>query len=864
MADESAPRRIERMLSSWRSSPEIGGSVVCWQWIPPHAANRVDFPENLHSGMKSALERMGISRLYTHQAQSFSAAVEGENVVVVTGTASGKTLCYNLPVLDTLLRRPEARALYLFPTKALAQDQKSSLERLVAALAEDPSGGNQLSLLSPQIYDGDTPNHIRSAIRSNARIILTNPDMIHTGILPHHTLWETFFRGLTYVVIDEMHTYRGVFGSHVANVIRRLKRVAAFYGASPRFLLTSATIGNPVELAEGLVEEPVRLVDEDGSARGEKHFLIYNPPILNPELGIRRSAMLECTRLAQEMKDRGIQTIVFARSRRSVEIILTYLRQNRNNQPEEIRGYRSGYLPAERRAIEAGLRSGKVRVVVATNALELGIDIGNMEAAVLVGYPGSIAGAWQQAGRAGRKNAASLAVLVASADALDQFLTRHPEYFFERSPESALINPDNLLILLQHIRCAAFELPFHAGERFGKLPMDQLDAFLDVLVEAGILHRSGERYFWMADQYPASQVSLRSASPDTVSLMVESDRGWNTIGVVDLASALWMVHPQAVYLHESQTYLVDELNLEERVARLHPAELDYYTEARQQTIITSLGEPRSQHGQACSRNFGEIMVTTQVVGYKTIRWYTHEPGPGGLLDLPSTDLHTTGYWIGLEGSTVDKLRVEGLWLNDANNYGPNWQKQRDLVRARDGYTCQNCGIRETDRQHHVHHKIPFRNFPSWEQANQPDNLITLCPTCHKLAEAPVRLRSGLAGVGYALGQLAPLFLMCDRDDLGVHTDPLSPLNEGQPAVVLYDTAPAGIGLSAHLFKLHDELIARACELVEGCECSDGCPSCVGPGGEDESGGKTETLAILHALRPVEGSLRPVIPDGLPG
>lgn len=853
MPDETSPRRIERLLSSWRTSPEIGGSVVCWERVPAHAARTVDYPATLHPALKSALQSLGIPNLYTHQAQCFEAASHGDSLTVVTGTASGKTLCYNLPVLDALLRNRHARALYLFPTKALAQDQKSSLERLVTAL-QNTSSANVPSTLSPQIYDGDTPNYHRTAIRNQGRIILTNPDMLHTGILPHHTLWETFFQGLSYVVIDEMHTYRGVFGSHVANVIRRMKRVAAFYGASPQFLLTSATIGNPIELAEGLVEEPVVLIDDDGSARGEKHFLIYNPPMVNPDLGIRRSALLESTRLSQEMKDRGIQTIVFARSRRSVEIILAYLRQNRDNTPAEIRGYRSGYLPAERRAIEAGLRSGDVRVVVATNALELGIDIGNMEAAVLVGYPGSISATWQQAGRAGRKNAAALAVLVTSADALDQFLSRHPEYFFDRAPESALINPDNLLILLQHIRCAAFELPFRKGEHFGKLPLDQLNAFLEVLVQAGILHRSEDRYFWMADQYPASQISLRSASAETISLMVESERGWNTIGIVDRASAPWMVHPQAVYLHESQTYIVDDLNLEDGVARMHPAELDYYTEARQQTVITSLGEPRTMHGQGCSRNFGEIKVTTQVVGYKTIRWYTHETGPGGLLDLPPTDLHTTGYWISLEGSTVDQLRAEGLWLNDKNDYGPNWQKQRDLARARDGYTCQNCGLRETDRQLHVHHKIPFRNFTSWEQANQLDNLITLCPTCHKLAEAPVRLRSGLAGVGYALSQLAPLFLMCDREDLGVHTDPLSPLNEGQPAIVLYDTAPAGIGLSAHLFKLHDELIMRACELVESCECSDGCPSCVGPGGEEGSGGKAETLAILHALRPLDAQL----------
>lgn len=515
----------------------------------------------------------------------------------------------------------------------------------------------------------------------------------------------------------------------------------------------------------------------------------------------------------------------------------------------EIRAYRSGYLPGQRREIERGLRDGGVRVVVATNALELGIDVGGLGAALLTGYPGTVAGTWQQIGRAGRGDEASLAALIASADPLDQFLAHHPDYFFDRSPEHALINPDNLLILLGHLRCAAFELPFRAGEGFGRVDGERVAEFLQFLQSSGVLHRSGDRYFWMADRYPAGGISLRSASSETVLLQTLEGGDWTTIGTVDRASACWMVHPQAVYLHEGQAYCVDELDLAQNVARLRPLDADYYTEPRRETAVQLIETLSAAEAQGATKACGEIAVTTRVVGFHRVRWFTHERLSAGEVSLPPAELQTTGYWFALAERTVERLRDRGLWRNDPNDYGPDWPAQRDLVRERDGFRCQVCGAPERGRAHDVHHKVPFRAFASRGQANQAHNLVTLCPPCHRRAELAVRVRSGLAGLAFALGHLAPLFLMCDARDLGVHADPQSPLAEGRPSVVIYDLIPAGIGLSERLFDLHDELIARARELVASCECADGCPSCVGPASEDGLGGKRETRALLDALLP---------------
>ncbi len=854
------------LIRRWQTEPFTAPNISTWSVLPARLADLRPLPADLPREMAAALAGRGIVALYSHQAEAWAAARSGEHLVIATGTASGKTLCYNLPVLAAIAENPAARALYLFPTKALAQDQLSVIS-------------HQFSV-SAAIYDGDTPQANRSLVRKNAHIVLSNPDMLHTGILPHHTNWAEFFRNLRYVVIDELHTYRGVFGSHVANVIRRLKRVAAFYGAQPQFILTSATIANPGELAEKLIEEPVTLVARDGSARGERNFIIYNPPVIDESIGLRKSATQEAVRLAQDLLETGTQSVVFARSRRSVEILLSYLhgenresiRDIRKNQaptrsqiPESritniesrIRGYRSGYLPSQRRTIEKGLRDGSVQLVVATNALELGIDIGGLGAALLVGYPGSIASVRQQSGRAGRGDAPAASMLIATANPLDQFLAHHPEYLLERSPEQGLVNPNHLLILLNHIRCALFELPFQAGEGFGRVLPELVAEYLNVLTGAGEAHQNHEKTYWMADAYPAANVSLRSASPKNVILHVDGSdvsTGINNhrpfvIGEVDIESAPWMVHPRAVYLHEGQQYFVQDLNLGEGRATLIPVALDYFTEPLRETSVEVL----SVSAQAAQKAWGEVQVTTQVTGFRKRAWVGNENLGQEPLDLPPTEMQTTAYWLSVSDEVVDSLSKDGLWTNAPNDYGPAWPKIRERVRARDGFRCQVCNRPETMRQHDVHHKIPFRMFRDAagkiqrEQANRLENLVTLCPECHKKAETNVRVRSGLAGLGYALANLAPLFLMCDNGDLGLHIEPQESQSFPQPSVVLYDQVPAGIGFSEKLFEMHEELLRGALELVSACPCEDGCPSCVGPAGENGMGGKLETVAVLKAL-----------------
>ncbi len=834
---------IDSLLKNWQNEKSITENIQEWRTIPAREAILNPLPSELHPALQKGLQNLGIHFLYSHQSQAWECAHLGQNIAIVTGTASGKTLGYSLPVFHSLLTQKTSRALYIFPTKALAQDQLEKIKNMVAVSQLDNSK------FQVAIYDGDTPASARSTIRTQSRLLLTNPDMLHIGILPHHTRWAHFFADLQFIVIDEMHTYRGVFGSHVANVIRRLKRIAHFYGAQPQFILTSATIANPQELAQRLTGENVQIIDQDGAGRGDRHFVIYNPPVIDQTTGIRRSIIQESIRLADDLLAYKIQSIIFGRSRRTVELILTYFRQRVTDSPinQTIRGDRSGYLPHERREIEKGLRTGQVQTVIATTALELGVDIGGMGAVILAGYPGTIAATWQQAGRAGRGLETSLAVLITSAAPLDQFLAKHPEYLFERSPEYALIDPDNLLILLDHLRCAAFELPFQPEEHYGGLDFDQTQELLNLLCTQGLLHRSGEKFFWMADQYPAQNISLRSVSVRPITLQVWDENGPRVIGLIDRASAWRFVHPQAVYLHDAQTFEVEGLDLENDLARLKLVETDFYTEPRSDTLAELIAETKRETTPAGFKAHGEIKVTTLLKGYRRVKWHTHETLGFGEASLPPEELTTTGYWIALNQETIQKLQQQGLWNSSANQYGPNWSVQRDRVRARDGYRCQVCGVSERDKQHHVHHKIPFKLFESFLDANQLDNLMTLCPTCHQRVELAVRVRSGLSGLAYVLGHLAPFFLMCDRGDLGVTADPQSPIADGLACVILYDQIPAGIGLSQHLFEIHPELIQKAHELVRDCACVDGCPSCVGPGGENGLGGKKETLAILSAL-----------------
>lgn len=817
---------LEHLLEFWLQSGDLSRQFVVRRTLPPRRADWRPLPPDLPSTLVRALTSQGIERLFAHQAEAWDALHTGQNVALVTSTASGKTLAYNLPILAHLQAEPQARALYLFPTKALAQDQLQTLQAFDAPAA---------------VYDGDTPPHLRGQIRRQARLLLSNPDMLHTGILPHHSNWEAFFRGLRFVVLDEMHTYRGVFGAHVANVLRRLKRIAAFYGAQPQFVLTSATIANPRELAERLIEAPVHLIAHDGAPRGARHYWFYNPPLIDPALGLRASLLEETRRLAEDLLRHDLQSVVFVRSRRMVELLLTRLGRDRR-----VRGYRSGYLPAQRREIEAGLRDGTVRLVAATNALELGIDIGGLDVALLAGYPGTLASFWQQSGRAGRGTRPALSLLVAGSGPVDQFLLRHPEYLFERSPERALVHPDHLVILLQHLRCALFELPFEPGEGFGELDGDAVAAFLDFLVESGEAWQGEGRTYWMADAYPAAGVSLRSASAERVLLQAYAGGEPKVIGEVDRPSAPWMVHPRAIYLHEGQQYYVQTLDLEQNRADLVPVAVDYLTEPlRENTLqVEAVTAQRTLPGG--THAWGEVLVTTQVRGFRKRSLLDGANLGEEPLDLPPETLPTQAWWLTIAAEARQVLRQAGLWGNDANDYGPDWPRIRAMVRARDGYRCQVCGQPENGRAFHVHHIRPFRTFADPREANRPENLITLCPACHRRAEQNVRGRSGLAGLGYTLGHLAALFLMCDPGDLGVSVE-WEGGALGAPGLAIYEQIPGGLGFSAALFDIAPDLLRQAQEHIAACPCEDGCPACTGPGGENGNGGKEQTLALLAHL-----------------
>lgn len=598
-----------------------------------------EFPEAFDPHLRQALADRGMTQLYCHQASALEHSLSGRNVAVVTPTASGKTLCYNLPVLQSLLADPSGRAIYLFPTKALAEDQRLELQRL-----NDATGGT----LACHTYDGDTPSDARRSIRDRANIVMTNPDMLHTGVLPHHTKWVKLFENLRYFVIDELHFYRGVYGSHLANILRRLRRVCEFYGSKPQFICCSATIANPKQLAEAVTELPFELVSENGAPSGERYFAFYNPPVVNRQLGIRRSYLHESRRIALEFIRQKQQTLVFTNNRLATEILTTYLKDACSNLPfshEAIRGYRGGYLPKERRAIESGLREGDIRAVVATNALELGVDLGWLDTVVLAGYPGNIASTWQRAGRAGRRQSASLAVLVASSAPLDQYIVEHPDYFFDRSPEEAHVNPDNLEIYLNHLKCAAFELPVKNGEHFGNHDVNKSCHFL--AEELKVLHHSGEQWHWVSDSYPADTVSLRSVTSDNF-LVVDVTDDHRIIGEVDFPSALTTLHEKAIYLHDAKQFQVERLDFDGRKAFVRQVDSDYFTDAIVYTQVSELAEFQSDQSLLCSNvlsGCGEVRVKRQVVGFKKIKFYTLENVGAGLLSLPEQEMHTTAFTL---------------------------------------------------------------------------------------------------------------------------------------------------------------------------------------------------------------------------
>jgi DEAD/DEAH box helicase domain-containing protein len=805
--------------------------------IPAREAEWAPMPEWVLPELVAAYRAKGISQLYTHQAAAAEGVRAGKNMVVVTPTASGKTLCYNLPVLNAVLENPDTRALYLFPTKALAQDQLAELYDLGQRVASSEGDGSG-QRFGVYTYDGDTPSDARRAIRERGHIVLTNPDMLHTGILPHHTKWTRLFENLRFIVLDELHIYRGVFGSHLANVLRRLRRIARFYGSDPIFICSSATIANPGELAARLLEKPVEVADRNGAPSVEKFFVFYNPPVVNRYLGIRRSYINEASRVADEFLRRGMQTLVFANSRLHTEVLLTYLQRAHPPAPgaaEPVRGYRGGYLPGERREIERGLRDARIRGVVATNALELGIDVGSLDAVVMAGYPGTIASTWQRAGRAGRRSGTSCAVLVASSAPLDQFIVRHPDYFLSSPPEHAYIQPDNLEILLNHLKCAAFELPIAADETFGgpgdaatpgTIDLPQLCAHLE---QAGYLHRSGGHWHWTQEAYPADTVSLRSVTSDNFIITDESGEAPEVIGEVDFGSALTTVHPKAIYLHQGEQYHVERLDFDQRKAYVRPVAVDHYTDAIRytQVRVLEIAEADAAPGPAL-RSHGDVLVRSQVVGFKKIKFFTNENIGAGQLELPENEMHTTSYWITLERPLVDSLPFT-ISERQSGMFG--------LLHALESIATLLLMCDRRDLATAIGERPPA-----------PGVSTVAAPTTAPMWTTDEQISVDAVGARHAAlrpDSIGIVPLPPRRDDSTALTSSSTEFYE--PNLYLYDAYPGGIGFSAPLHELHDILLARTRELIRSCPCEKGCPSCVGPAGDAAERAKEAALAILDKL-----------------
>ena len=774
---------LEQLMRSFKEDETLSANFTCWKEIPAREAVYSDIPDRLDPRIVDALKQRGVYRLYSHQSSAVEAALDGDDVVVVTPTASGKTLCYNLPVIDAIIKDPSARAMFLFPTKALSYDQSNELDLLIKQT------GAQVKAYT---YDGDTPQSARKAIRQAGNIIVTNPDMLHGAILPNHTKWTRLFEDIKYVVIDELHHYGGVFGCHLANVLRRLMRICAFYGAKPQYICCSATIANPRELAYRVTGRTTRVIDNNGAPSAKKYIVFYNPPVVNRELGIRKSSLLESRQLATLLLKNDISTIVFARSRLNVEVLTTYLKEaldeslmrghkSGKNAGKTVRGYRGGYLPNLRREIESGLRDGSVRGVVSTNALELGIDIGSLEACVVCGYPGSIASLWQQAGRAGRRQGASAVFLIASSSPLDQYIIKNPEYFFGKNPEHGLINPDNFVILYNHIKCAAYELPFGDDEKFG---VETTREILEYMEEARLLRHVNKRWHWMADVFPAASISLRSAADENFIIIDISQTDPVVIGEIDRFSAPMLLHEEAIYIHEAKQYQVERLDFDDKKAYVRKVEVDYYTDANLNVDISVLDVAREGAGRGgrIGKYSGEVSVTAIVTLFKKIKLNTHENIGAGPVNLPELEMHTTAYWFSMPGGQA----------GDRSAADPGRQA--------------GAGARSA------------------------------------------RMQDALTGLTNVLGNAAPVYLMCGKSDIRVMYQTRSPFT-GLPTIFIYDNYPGGVGFSDKLYELHDEVFDMSERLIENCECESGCPSCVGPAGEfsGEGNPREDTLAVVRFI-----------------
>ncbi|MES9876601.1 MAG: DEAD/DEAH box helicase [Candidatus Sedimenticola sp. 1PA] len=781
IAEDPVRTLAGRLKEKYRS--RITGELL----IPEKEGSYAPLPVDLDQRLASALRKRGVSRLYSHQSKAWKTAASGRHFVVVTPTASGKTLCYNLPVLHSVLQG-RTKALYLFPTKALAQDQVAELIEL-----------NKAADLGVRTFtfDGDTPGDARKAVRTRGDIVVSNPDMLHQGILPHHTKWAQFFENLRYVVIDEMHSYRGVFGSHVANVIRRLKRICRFYGSEPQFIFCSATIANPGELATQLLGDPVEAITESGAPQGEKQLLLWNPPVINPDLGIRASNRSQSNRIARLATKMGLKSILFAQSRLMVEVLTKYLKDVFDSDPRKpprVAAYRGGYLPTERRSTERKMRSGSIDCVISTSALELGVDIGALDVCILNGYPGTIAGTWQRLGRAGRRHRPSLGVLVASSQPLDQYIVRNPEFFMGSSPEHGRIDPDQLLILLEHVRCAAFELPFRSGESFGREILDELLAYLQ---EEGVLHREAEQWHWTADSYPANSVSLRSVAEGNFVVIDTTGGGQQVIAEVDYTAAPTTLYEGAIYMIQSQPYQVERLDWEGRKAFVTQTRADYYTDAIDYTRLKILDAFERSSGSRAETAHGEVHLVCRIAGYKKIRYYTHENVGFGKINLPDQEMHTTSAWWQVKPGELEE-------------HFDNRQQ------ALDGFLGAAYAM------HHV---------AALSMMSEPRDLG------RAVGDGDAKWFATVGANGR--GQIR-----------GTEGEELSPDAQGRfrPAVFLYDNYPGGVGLSAPLFDRRSEVVQQAMQMIRECDCCHGCPSCVGPIlASDEDRGFSPRQAAMKVL-----------------
>jgi DEAD/DEAH box helicase domain-containing protein len=777
---------IRELLDELLTSLETGPHITAVRSFEARPAVFAPFPSSLDPRLVESLRSRGVQQLYSHQARAFEVVSKGENLVVVTPTASGKTLCYNLPVLQALVQQPDSRVLYLFPTKALAQDQLAELGELAKTLPD----------MRMFTYDGDTPQDARRSVRARANLVLTNPDMLHSGILPHHTKWVNLFQNLRYVVIDELHAYRGVFGSHLANVLRRLKRICRHYGSTPQFIMASATIANPKELAERLTGEAVSEIGESGAPTGEKVFICYNPPVVNVELGIRAPYLGEAAKLTTRFLKQKVPTIVFCQSRLATEVVLASVKkavEDRTGDSGMVRGYRGGYLPLRRREVEQGLRSGEVLGVVATSALELGIDIGHLDVAVLAGYPGTIASMWQQAGRAGRRSGQSAAVLVVTSSPMDQYLAAHPDYLFGAPPEHARVNPENPFILVNHLKCGAFELPFATGEPFG----GDVAPHLRALEEEGLLHQAGERFHWTSETYPADHISLRAVTSDnflvidTTAEDAKQTKRRQIIAEVDWKSAFAMIHPKAIYMVEGEPFEVQELRYredEEKVAYVKRVGVDYFTDAVSAKGVWILQRLGRQETPGLLAEQGEVLVAEKVVGFKKIKMGTLENVGAGEVELPQQEMQTTSVWLSVDPALLKSISPSRDELLD--------------------------GLRALARL--LHHLAP---------------LFLLCD---------------IRDVGSWLGDGSPseAGVVVTRESAWAR---LLQAAEFTPTIYLYDNQPGGIGLAERIFQVLPDLLARGLETIRSCACRSGCPSCVGPVNEVGRRAKPIALALLKRL-----------------